>query len=338
MDWSQAQKELAKGLAPRYGDREAGIIADWVMERLTGQSKLNRLLRKTEQLGPSELAVYERYRNELLAGRPVQYVLGESWFGGAKFFVDERVLIPRPETEELVEWMISEASAPQATGTSASRPTPATQASAPQTTPASQPAPRPTPAEHAPLAPHTDKPGALQANQAPAPASILDVGTGSGCIAITLSRRLPGIAVYACDVSEGALSVADRNAEELEAAIGLIRTDFLDRSQWAALPLVRWLVSNPPYIPLKERGSMAGHVVDAEPALALFVPDDDALIFYRALGEFACQRMGQGAILFAEVHEGLGDEVRDLLLHLGAVEVILRKDLQGKDRMIKAIW
>src|ERR1700729_4328145 len=120
MDWSQAQKELAKGLAPRYGDREAGIIADWVMERLTGQSKLNRLLRKTEQLGPSELAVYERYRNELLAGRPVQYVLGESWFGGAKFFVDERVLIPRPETEELVEWMISEASAPQATGTSAS--------------------------------------------------------------------------------------------------------------------------------------------------------------------------------------------------------------------------
>ncbi len=302
MDWSQAQKELAKGLVPGYGDREAGIIADWVMERLTGQSKLNRLLRKTEQLEPSELAVYERNRDELLAGRPVQYVLGESWFGGRKFFVDERVLIPRPETEELVEWMISDASA--------ARPTPADQVLTPQ----------PTRPEHA------------------AAASILDVGTGSGCIAITLSRRLPGIAVYACDVSEGALAVADRNTEELDAAVGLMRTDFLDRTQWDGLPPVRWLVSNPPYIPLKEQASMASHVVDAEPALALFVPDDDALVFYRALGEFAGQRMGPGAVLFAEVHEGLGDEVRELLLELGAGEVILRKDLQGKDRMIKAIW
>jgi release factor glutamine methyltransferase len=310
MDWSQAQKDLTKGLAPGYGDREAGIIADWVMERLTGQSKLNRLLRKTEQLGPPEQALYERYRDELLAGRPVQYVLGESWFGGRKFFVDERVLIPRPETEELVEWMISEAAAP---ASHLDRP------AAPQANEAA--APRPTPADHA-----------------ASPASILDVGTGSGCIAITLSRRLPGMAVYACDVSEGALEVADRNADDLDAAIGLIRTDFLDRSQWTGLPQVHWLVSNPPYIPLKERNSMATHVVGAEPALALFVPDDDALIFYRALGEFAGLQMGPGAVLFAEVHEGLGSEVRELLMQLGAVEVILRKDLQGKDRMLKAIW
>jgi release factor glutamine methyltransferase len=317
MDWSQAQKELAKELAPAYGDREAAIIADWVMERLTGQSKMERLLRKTEQLGPTELAVYERYRDELSAGRPVQYVLGESWFGGMKFFVDERVLIPRPETDELVEWVISEASAPAShlTGLAASQ---ANQASAPGS--------------------HLDKPAASQANQTPAPASILDVGTGSGCIAITLGKRLPAMAIYACDVSEGALAVADRNAEELDAAVGFIRTDFLDRSQWAGLPQVRWLVSNPPYIPLKERDSMASHVVDAEPALALFVPDDDALIFYRALGEFAGGRIGPGAVLFAEVHEGLGDEVRKLLLGLGAVEAILRKDLQGKDRMIKAVW
>jgi release factor glutamine methyltransferase len=307
MDWSQAQKELAKGLAPAYGDREAAIIADWVMERLTGQSRMERLLRKTEQLGADALMAYERYRDELLSGRPVQYVLGESWFGGMKFFVDERVLIPRPETEELVEWVISEiATAP------------------------------PTPANHAGQRSHLDEPSVSPANRASA--SILDVGTGSGCIAITLGRRLPRIDVYACDLSEGALAVADRNAEELGAAVGLIRTDFLDRPQWAGLPQVRWLVSNPPYIPLRERGSMASHVVDAEPALALFVPDDDALIFYRALGEFAGGRIGPGAVLFAEVHEGLGDEVRELLLGLGAVEVILRKDLQGKDRMIKAVW
>jgi release factor glutamine methyltransferase len=289
MDWSQAQKELAKRLAPGHGDREAAIIADWVMERVTGQSKLERLLRKTEELRQGMLIAYERYSNELLAGRPVQYVLGESWFGGMKFFVDERVLIPRPETEELVEWVISEAAA-----------------------------------------------SGLSTDLRPSPGAILDVGTGSGCIAITLSRRLPRMAVYACDVSEGALAVAGRNAAELGATVGLLKTDFLDRGQWAALPPVRWLVSNPPYIPLKERGSMASHVVDAEPALALFVPDDDPLIFYRALGEFAGMR--PGAVLFLEVHEGLGGDVRELLLGLGAVEVVLRKDLQGKDRMIKAVW
>jgi release factor glutamine methyltransferase len=300
MDWSQAQKELAKRLAPGHGDREAAIIADWVMERVTGQSKLERLLRRTEALRDGALAAYERYSHELLAGRPVQYVLGESWFGGMKFFVDERVLIPRPETEELVEWVISEAAA---TGLPTDSAPPASQ-------------------------PHSDLP--------PAPEGILDVGTGSGCIAITLSRRLPRMAVYGCDVSEEALAVASRNAAELGAAIGLLRTDFLDRTQWAALPPVHWLVSNPPYIPLKERGSMASHVVDAEPALALFVPDDDPLIFYRALGEFAGMR--PGAILFLEVHEGLGDDVRELLLASGATEVVLRKDLQGKDRMIKAVW
>jgi release factor glutamine methyltransferase len=281
MDWSQAQKELAKRLAPGHGDREAAIIADWIMERVTGQSKLERLLRKTEELRHDALTAYERFSHELLAGRPVQYVLGESWFAGLKFFVDERVLIPRPETEELVEWMISEVAA-------------------------------------TPLG------------------SLLDVGTGSGCIAITLSRRLPRMAVYACDVSEGALEVAERNADELGAPVGLLKTDFLDRGQWDGLPHVRWLVSNPPYIPRKERDSMAHHVVDAEPALALFVPDDDPLIFYRALGEFAGR--SPGAVLFLEVHEGLGGEVRDLLLGLGAAEVILRKDLQGKDRMIKAVW
>jgi release factor glutamine methyltransferase len=281
MDWSQAQKELAKQLTPVYGGREAGIMADWVMERLTGQSKLDRLVRKTEQLGPSDMGVYGRYRDELLAGRPVQYVLGEAWFAGMKFFVDERVLIPRPETEELVEWVISEA---------------------------------------------------------PVCEALLDVGTGSGCIAITLSQRLPRMDVYACDVSEGALTVAGGNAAALNAAVGFLKTDFLDRVQWDRLPAVRWLVSNPPYIPLKERVSMASHVVDAEPALALFVPDDDSLVFYRALGEFARKRIGPGAVFFAELHEGLGGEVRELLLGLGAIEVILRKDLQGKDRMIKAIW
>ena len=282
MNLSQAQQEMLSRLHTLYEDREAATITDWVMEKITGWKKLDRIIHKNMPLAAEGLQLFRQYTRELLDHRPVQYVLQEAWFAGLKFYVDESVLIPRPETEELVEWVTEEA-----------------------------------------------KGGGY---------SILDVGTGSGCIAITLSKRLLATHIYACDVSQGALAVADQNADTLDAAIGLIRTDFLDRSQWAALPHVHWLVSNPPYIPLKERNAMAAHVVGAEPALALFVPDDDALIFYRALGEFAGQQMGPGAILFAEVHEGLGGEVRDLLLALGAAEVILRKDLQGKDRMIKAVW
>ena len=281
MDLSQAQKELAHNLEGRYGGREGGIIADWVMEHLTGLRKLDRLVRKAEGLSAGASALYERYKTELLAGRPVQYVLGESWFGGLKFFVDERVLIPRPETEELVDWVLAEA----------------------------------------------EGAGAL-----------LDVGTGSGCIAITLSRGLPDAAVYACDVSEGALAVAQRNAAGLGARVRFLEIDFLDETRWDELPVTRWLVSNPPYIPAAERSTMAEHVVDAEPALALFVPDEDALVFYRALGQFARRRLVAGGALYAEVHEDLGAAVRDVLIDDGARDVILRKDLQGKDRMIKAVY
>lgn len=293
MDLLQAQKELAAQLEPRYGAREGAIIADWIMEHLTGLRKLDRLVRKTETLSPGVLPLYERYRTELLAGRPVQYVLGECWFGGLKFYVDERVLIPRPETEELVDWVLSEAGDGAGSGTTDSG---------------------------------TDRP------------AVLDVGTGSGCIAITLSRGLPDATIYACDISTGALTVAGQNAAALDAAVRFLKIDFLDETRWADLPPVRWLVSNPPYIPAGEQSTMAAHVVDAEPALALFVPDEDALVFYRALGRFARQRLQTNGALYAEIHEELGAAVREVLVQEGAREVILRKDLQGKDRMVKAVY
>jgi release factor glutamine methyltransferase len=288
MDLSQAQKELTGALEARYGTREGALIADWVLEHLTGLRKIDRLMRKTELLSPAVLASYERYRSELVAGRPVQYVLGESWFGGLKFYVDERVLIPRPETEELVDWVISEIHDPD-----------------------------------------TDMGG---------PRTLLDVGTGSGCIAITLSHRLPAEVVFACDVSAGALDVAQRNTTDLGARVWFYKLDFLNEESWDGLPAVRWLVSNPPYIARHERNTMADHVVGYEPDLALFVPDEDALVFYRALGRFARQRLEVGGALYAEIHEELGAAVREVLVQEGAREVILRKDLQGKDRMVKAVW
>lgn len=291
MDWSQAQKELSDSLVPLYGQREAALITDWVMEALSGQRRLERLLMKTEPLSPEIQASYRRYRIELLAHRPVQYVLGESWFAGMKFFVDERVLIPRPETEELVEWVAKDVS----------------------------------------MAVPGEAPGT-------GCGALLDVGTGSGCIAISLAKKLPGIDVHAADLSKDALEVAQHNARVLDAPVVFHQLDFLDRTTWESLAPLSWVVSNPPYVPLKEKATMEPHVVRSEPALALFVPDEDTLVFYRALGEFARQRLVKGGAIYAEIHEERGNAVQNLLSDLGAADVVIRKDLQGKDRMIKAVW
>jgi release factor glutamine methyltransferase len=280
MDWSQAQKQLAGRLSPLYGDGEATAIVELVLEALSGRRRLERLSLRMEQLAPEVMAKYEKYTDLLLAHRPVQYVLGEAWFGGMRFHVDERVLIPRPETEELVAWVAAEVGS-----------------------------------------------GAL-----------LDVGTGSGCIAVTLARRLAVVEVNACDISEGALKLARQNAGELEAKVRFIEMDFLDKVKWGALPALRWLVSNPPYVPMRDKPGMDKHVVENEPLLALLVPDEDALVFYRALGEFARTRLESGGARYAEIHEEMGEAVRRLLLDLGAREVIVRKDMQGKDRMVKARW
>jgi len=278
MDWQQAQKELITQLIPLYGEREAAIIADWTMENLSGWKKIDRLLHKSAPLPPETLNTYQKYSRELLAHRPVQYVLHESWFAGMKLYVDENVLIPRPETEELVEWILS---------------------SSPITT-------------------------------------VLDVGTGSGCIALALAKNLPSAKVHACDISPSALTVARRNSDALSLPLTLHQLDFLDPKSWDTFAAIDCLVSNPPYIPIKEKAEMATHVIDFEPNQALFVPDSDALLFYRTLSQFAQQRLSKGAQLFVEIHEEMGLQVQQLFQEAGLTDVIIRQDLQGKDRMVKA--
>jgi release factor glutamine methyltransferase len=308
MDLQQAQRQLTTQLSPLYGGREAAIISDWVIERLTGRKRIDRLVYSSEPLSNPLLQEYEKYRDELLAHRPVQYVLHESWFEGMKFYVDERVLIPRPETEELVEWVAQSITIPAA------------------------------PSHNAPA---SDIGRALaRPLSASSPAGILDVGTGSGCIAIALAKKFPALAIHACDISEAALDVARQNALTLDAGknIHFHPLDFLDSNQWVNLPAIRWLVSNPPYIPLKEKLVMAAHVTGAEPSLALFVPDDDPLIFYRSLGNFARQHLAEGGSLFVEIHEEMSAPVMSLFRTIGAKEVVAKKDLQGKDRMVKATW
>jgi release factor glutamine methyltransferase len=304
MDLQEAQRGLSVRLNGLYEEREAAAISDLVMEKITGWKKIDRLLNKHHPLEPGQVAVLQHYQAELERHRPVQYVLEEAWFCGMKFYVDENVLIPRPETEELVEWVASEFLKP---------------------------------------IPARDGPQSIGLHSS---FSLLDVGTGSGCIAIALQKKLSTLpappSIFACDISQDALAIARRNASEQQAPVNFFELDFLDPAQRAGMPLVDCIVSNPPYIPAREKDSLAPHVVEFEPARALFVPDDDALIFYKALALFARERSSSSRFqaspltIYAEIHENLAGPVVALFQDFGFQSVILRKDLHGKERMVKA--
>jgi len=164
---------------------------------------------------------------------------------------------------------------------------------------------------------------------------MLDVGTGSGCIAIALKHKLPNIEMWACDISDEALNIARMNADALHATIDFVPLNFLDPAQRKQLPNVDIIVSNPPYIPLHEKTSMNKNVEEYEPSTALFVPDDDPLIFYKTIAEFGQEKLNKGGRIYAEIHEALGEQTRELFLSQ-RYQIHLKKDLQGKDRMIKA--
>jgi release factor glutamine methyltransferase len=297
MTLQEAHQQLSSRLTTLYDKREAGNIADLVMEKITGLQKIDRMLRKQQPIVAASQEILEKYTAGLLTHRPVQYVLEEGWFCGLKFFVDEQVLIPRPETEELVQWILEDRIAATNEGIVA----------------------------------------AGSDSKAP---SILDIGTGSGCIPIVLKKRLPRCPVFACDISAGALAVAKRNAAQHGTSIDFLQLDFLDSRQRELLPAARVIVSNPPYIPFSNKDSMATNVVAFEPHLALFVDGADPLLFYRALGSFVKEKamQGPGGSLYAEVHEEMAGAVAALLHEEGLPGVTVRKDMQGKERMIKATW
>jgi release factor glutamine methyltransferase len=278
--------ELRQNLSALYDERESDLIAQWVIEHLTGLSRSARLIHKTEDLTTEQESNFQTYRKELLQSRPVQYVLGEAWFSGMKFFVDERVLIPRPETEELVGEV------------GASR----------QSTVASR-----------------------------QPTRVLDIGTGSGCIPISLKKKNPGWDVWAVDLSEGALDVASQNAKNLGAEIHFSKVDILDEDSRADLPVFDIIVSNPPYIPLKDKGEMHDNVLLHEPHMALFVANEDPLVFYREIIEFSVDHLKPGGLLFLEIHEKLAAQVLSLISVEKYQQVILKKDMQGRDRIISAV-
>jgi release factor glutamine methyltransferase len=164
---------------------------------------------------------------------------------------------------------------------------------------------------------------------------ILDIGTGSGCIALALKKNIPRAEVWGCDISDSALNVARRNGSSLDIRVDFQSVNILDPGQQKHLPSVDIVVSNPPYVPLRDKETMHANVVDHEPHTALFVPDDDALLFYKALVVFAGHRLHEGGKIYMEIHEGLGEEVVQLFKNAGFTSVILKKDMQGKDRMVR---
>lgn len=295
MKTGEAEHWLWEQLKGIYDENEAAKIASMVLENITGLPRLERLKRKDEPLLVSQSHQLTEYYQCLINHEPVQYVLNEAWFYGLKLFVDNNVLIPRPETEELVDWVVKDV---RKTGKDVFEKRPA----------------------------EADETTLLK---------ILDIGTGSGCIALALKKAMPKAEVWACDASEGALNIARRNGSELDIRVDFTGLNFLDETQRKQLPTVDIIVSNPPYIPLKDKKSLDVHVVAHEPHSALFVPDDDPLIFYKAIADFGKHRLYPGGYIYMEINEELGLFTTQLFKKEGYINVELKQDMQGRDRMVK---
>jgi release factor glutamine methyltransferase len=285
MTIQEATQYVKKELTSLYDEREAGNITALVMENITQLKKIDRIFNKQNLLSKDSEMLLKTYVKELLEHKPVQYVLNECWFAGMKLFVNEHVLIPRPETEELADWVATETAKISAVGNAI---------------------------------------------------TMLDVGTGSGCLAIALKKRLPEATVFACDISGPSLEVARRNAADNLAEVNFEQCDFLDDSAWNRLPAADIIVSNPPYIPLQNSESMHDNVLRYEPHLALFVPDDEPLLFYRAITSFARTHLSPQGSIYVEIQEDLAKPVLGLFSGNGFSHLRLKQDLQGKDRMISA--
>lgn len=279
MSLNDIKQTLKKQLADQYESIELNPILSILTEHITGWDQLQQALNKETALNEMQILAFEKAAAELKAGKPIQYVIGKAWFMGEAYSVNEHVLIPRPETEELVDWILEYA---EIKGTSL---------------------------------------------------RILDIGTGSGCIAIALKKALPNSNVSAIDISTNALKVAAENASILNAAIEFVPLDILNT---AFLPdQYDVIVSNPPYIPMHEMENMEMQVAAQEPNIALFVPDEDPLVFYKAIARLAKLHLKPNGQLFFEIHFDQGEAMVNLLdeMHFHAE---LREDLFGKDRMIRA--
>lgn len=270
------QSEL-KGLYPETEIRNFGYL---IVEKLTGYSRTEIILNKNTLFSNEQSCLFENFIERLKNFEPIQYILEETEFYGLLFRVNNSVLIPRPETEELVDWIARD-------------------------------------------------------NKEKTSLRILDIGTGSGCIAISLKHVFPNAKVSAFDISDDALTVAKKNAEINNLPVEFLKIDILNPGEinqyWDII------VSNPPYVPEAEKVEIQPNVLNYEPHLALFVPDHDPLLFYRRIAIFAKDHLNRGGQLYFEMHKNTAKAGARLLSETGFEKVELRKDISGNDRMLKAV-
>lgn len=264
-------------LVPVVDAGEAERFFYITLEELAGWRRMDYLMHPEAKITASDELQWKAVLNSLEQQQPIQYIFGKAHFFGLEFKVNEDTLIPRPETEELVEWIIHENNKRQAF-------------------------------------------------------SVLDIGTGSGCIPITLAKHIPQATVSTIDVSANALLIAKENAQANDVAVNFILTDILQANTLPQQYDV--IVSNPPYVRNLEKAEIKSNVLQYEPHLALFVEDSDPLIFYRKIAHLAMNYLTPGGKLYFEINQYLGAETVTLLEEIGFTNVILRKDLFGNDRMI----
>lgn len=297
--------QLWKRLTVIYNEREAQAIVRTVLDALFGMSLTDICLGKVTQLSADDTTRLEKIMQRLEKSEPVQYVLGAEWFAGRLFDVAPGVLIPRPETEELVKWTCDEAKEKEKEDNSKEE------------------------------RGKEEKEVSKKGEEAPHP-SILDIGTGSGCIAITVALALPQARVTAWDISTDALAIAAGNAHRLGASVRFEHQDALnapdDEERWDVI------VSNPPYICDRERADMSDNVLSYEPELALFVPDSDPLLFYRAIARYASKALKPGGRLLFETNTAYAHEVAQAMADEGFTAIEVRNDCFGKPRMVKGAF
>ncbi len=279
-------------LSTIYDAQEIESFFYLILECFHNKKRIDLALDPNMEMDAMQLLRWESVLSELKKEKPIQYILGETEFYGLPFLVNENTLIPRPETEELVEWIIKS-----------------------------------TKYE-------------IQSTKL----RILDIGTGSGCIAISLAKNFPNAEVSAIDVSEKALATAKINAEINKVEVSFINVDILKINDLVELPTSNFqlptqfdiIVSNPPYVRNLEKAEIKSNVLEYEPHLALFVEDTDALLFYRKIAQLAQQNLSENGKLFFEINQYLGKETVELLEDLGFKNIELKKDIYGNDRMIRS--
>jgi len=277
----QYRTQFIQELASIYDAGEAESFFYLILEEKQKLKRIDLALNPDLTFSNEEIQVWNLILEQLKQEIPLQYLLGKTSFYGLEFEVNENVLIPRPETEELVEWIIGDC-----------------------------------------FVPRNDK-----------KVKILDIGTGSGCIAVSLAKNIPNAEVFAIDVSEKALATAQKNAISNEVNVTFLLKNILETEDLGQQFNI--IVSNPPYVRELEKLEIKKNVLDNEPHLALFVDDNDALIFYRKIAELALKNLSPNGQLFFEINQYLGKEMKELLEKMNFKNIELRKDIYGNDRMMR---